>query len=210
MAMQIEPFIKVTFAFSYVIGITLFLYFAIAPGFTVFTNEYLTTADVPYYVTNPDWGWFNFLADPFFTDQFGMEWIWFLTDTWRFIFPVMWVFLMASALLITVDSLALVTGVTYGVLVFIEMIKTIVRIWQFGFCVNFQICRNWNPANCTQDSCPPNYAFQWIFWYQIGFLFIALLYTVLVLFVTKSSKVWHDKMEKWRREEIAKMTGTPK
>ena len=210
MAMKIEPFIKATFAYNFIILISLFLYFAIAPGFTVFTNEYLTTADVPYYITNPDWGWFNFLADPFFTDQFGMEWIWFLTDTWRFIFPLMWPFLMAAALLITVDSLAMVTGVAYGVLTFIEIIKTLVRAWQFGFCVNFQICRNWNPANCTLDSCPANYAFQWIFWYQIGFLFVALIYMTLILFVTKSSKVWHEKMEKWRKGEIEKLTGNPK
>lgn len=210
MAIKIESFLRVTFAYNLVVGISLFLYFSIAPSFTVFTNKYLTTADVPYYVTDPDWGFFNWLADPFFTDQFGMEWIWFLTDTWRFVFPLMWMFLMAAAFLITVDSIVMITGVSYGVLFFIEAIKTIVRIWQFGFCVNFQICRNWNPSECTQDSCPPNYAFQWIFWYQLVFLFIALLYLIIVIFVSKASKQWHEKMEKKRNKKLEKLRQVPK
>jgi len=155
----------VTFASLIVYYVVVFLNatFTFDPDFTV--------ASVPFYdsVTGT-------FRDTFANRFFFESWV-FASDLLRPIVPLSFAHAIPSIIIDNNGQWSIIPNLIWVVIVVLEVLKAIWRGYQWGFCADFQFCRNFDPAKCAQKfDCPANFLWLTTFWYNIFFLVLLILY----------------------------------
>ncbi len=169
---------------------SLIIYFTVVFLNATFTHEFLTVSDVPYYddVTG---GWRNAFAN-----RYHFEFWIFASDLLRFIIPLAYATVIPQ-LIVDPDGLwTILPNLFYVILFIIEVLKAIWRGWQWGFCADFQFCRNFDESKCMQKfDCPANFLWLWVFWYNIAFIVILIIYLFLITLYERGAKEYYTYRE---------------
>lgn len=140
-----------------------------------FTFDYLTSSDIPFYD--------NASAS---YDRYNAMW-WIMTfDIFRWIGPLMASFTVGLILLDpgSQSSITLFYTITFIILIVLEVVKIVIWTWQYVYCQDYQLCRNFNPSG-NPDSA--NYVF-YIFWiYSMAYLLIFIVYSAMVSVLKKEA-----------------------
>jgi hypothetical protein len=163
--------------------LALLVYFPFVFLNLVFTNDYLTVSDVPYY--NPD-------KSESITERYHFHWYLIGSDVLRIALPILPLFTMANLLIDGPSSMIWYT-IIFFILVSIEATKFFLYSYYLVFCEDFQFCRNINP---DEDSNKPNVTFIVMYAYSIGFALLTILYIFLGGQINKGRK-YHEQRLQW-------------
>lgn len=197
--MAIDPiiFARVSIGFNIVVIIFIALYHMTVPLQFIPTSKYLPAANITCYATHLPLN----MDSPATTDVGGWEWTLLLLDELRWLYPGFLFMSLVLAFVIKGVGFAFVTLVVYLVLLIIDGIKLFFRIDEYWFCSNWQICPRCNGPDdmrCPPEdtSCPHSYLIKWIFWTNVGFIFLGILYIILGYVVTRVNKSHFESMER--------------
>jgi hypothetical protein len=164
---KVTPITILINVFNSIVLLSLIFYFPYVFLNLVFTHETLTPSDVPYY-------------DPLITtarsDRYEYEWYFTALDTMRIIPPCMLLFTLLYFVIYGESYLILYTLVII-VCILVELMNLIKRTVAYVDCSNWQICRNFDP---TGDPGKPNTVFLVMFWYNLAFLIIDIIYGLIL------------------------------
>lgn len=200
--MPIDPavFSRVTIAFNVAVIAFQLLYTMTVPLQFTPTSAYLPTGNVTCYATHLPGG----LADPAFTDVGGFEYTLLLLDLMRFIFPIVSLSVLGLSLALGSSGIAWAMLVVFGLFGLEELIKFVVRIDEYWFCSNWQICPRCSAPDYTRcapedTSCPHSYLYRWIFWSNLVWLALIILYMILMGFLAYVAQTHAENKEKAKK-----------
>lgn len=161
-----ELFFGITI-FGTFVFLALFAYFPIVWLNLVFTFGDLTSSNIPYY-DNASSSY----------DRYNSMWWIIATDILRFVGPGIATYTITLILLQRQGYLAAITWyiIVMVILVILEAFKVVVFTWQFVYCGSYQLCRNFDPSGNPESA---NYVFLTMWIYDMAFLFIWIIYSVL-------------------------------
>ncbi len=199
MAIDPEIFARVATAFNIaVIAFQMMFMMTVPLQFTP-TNAYLPPENVTCYATHLPLD----LANPAITDVGGFEYTLLILDLLRWFVPLIFFMVLALALNTGSSAIAWVTLVVFGLFFLEELIKFVIRIDEYWFCSDWQICPRCSAPDfvrCAPEdtSCPHNYLYKWIFWSNFVWLFLIVLYMILTGIVAYVAKTHAENKERTR------------
>ena len=194
MAIEPVPFIRVTIFFNITVIVLLLLYSMIVPLQFIPTSAHLPPENVTCYATHLPGN----LDNSVITDVGGFEYVLLLLDLLRWFFPFTFIAILALSLTLGSSDIAWITVVIFGLLFLEEAIKLVIRIDEYWFCSDWQICPRCSPPDykrCSPEdtSCPHNYLYKWIFWSNVVWIPLNILYMILMGFVVYVTKTHAEK-----------------
>lgn len=178
-----------------------FAYFGFVHLNSVFTFEYLTVTQVPYYVGASQTLWPTVVA------RYSLEWWLLLLDYFDFLVPTIVVLYMFFDL----KGIKSFKWVALGYLFFDAFLhlRFIYRIVSWAFCDSYgNFCRSNNPAATTTAFGANNSTWLWIFWFEFATIVGVLFpFFYIATLVPDSSKGWRkkvvsDAISQFRTEEV--------
>lgn len=150
--------------YNAVIFILLIVYFPIVWLNLVFTFDYLSSNDVPYY-DNASSAY----------DRYNAMWWIIALDILRFVGPAMASFTLGLMLLEKSGMVATLLWYTIImiILMVLEIAKAVVFTWQWVYCSDYQLCRNFNPSGNPSSA---NYVFIIMTVSDYGFFLFFIIY----------------------------------
>lgn len=152
---------------NFFVVLSFLVYYPVVYMNTVFTNNYLSYTDIPYYVNQDK------------INVFDVYWWLFATDLLRIIAPIIMLFSI-SMLLSFGSGWAIWSEVVLAGLFLVDLVKLIWRASDWAHCSTIDYCRNFDSTVITSsDNINPNYIFLFIWFYNLAFLAILVLYGYL-------------------------------
>lgn len=177
-----------TLLLNVVVFVFLMVYLSIVHLNLVLTFKYLTPSDVPPYsphITYPD-----------IDQRYGIDWFLYATDYLRFV-PLISVPTTMQATLLYTNGFEDENVVLVAVIEGIEIVKFGVRLVEWAFCSNVQICRYDNPAdNPPSMFAPTNQLWLWTVWFNFVFIFVLLFYLAISMFIKSGKKKYIDTLRR--------------
>ena len=186
------------FYFGWTLAIAAFPYYAYVLSNTVFTTSHLTTSDVPYYSTDP----FLTLGSDWF-DRYHFDWYVVISDAFYVVTPIFEVHFLTIIYLFGGYDFRYFNIAFLGITFITKTVTLFIRAYQYVFCSDFQLCRNWDPTACSSGAfnCPANPVWQYMFWYNFVFVIFMIIYITLVFGKFFKSN-YEDYIKEWIDEII--------
>lgn len=187
-----QGFHSLTLGIDIMVVLFMIIYLIVVYLPVVFTFTYLPVENVPYY----DPSLYGSLGGLFSERYYWEFWV-FVSDLFRFILPFGLEYCKAVAVVFEIPENIDVMTFVFVILTIWETIKLIWRGYEYGFCTDFQFCRNFNPSLCHQKfDCPANDVWLWVFWTNFVFFFLCIAYMFLLRTAGTEGTKFRDNFKK--------------
>jgi len=173
---------------------SLIVYFTVVFLNVTFTfDPDFTVSSVPFYDSTTGGDFRDTFANRFFFES----WV-FASDLLRPIVLVAYAHVLHLILIDKDGQWSIISSLIWVVILILEVLKAIWRGYQWGFCADFQFCRNFDPSKCSQKfDCPANFVWLWAFWYNIFFVVILIVYLFLSTLYEPAVEKYYKNLEKF-------------
>jgi len=172
---------------------SLIVYFIVVFLNATFTfDPDFTVSSVPFYdsVTGGDF------RDTFANRYFFESWV-FASDLLRIIVPLGYAHVTGLIIIDKDGEWTIISTIILVLIAILEVLKAFWRGYQWGFCADFQFCRNFDPSKCAQKfDCSANFLWLWAFWYNIAFLVLLVMYSFLSGLYEPALEKFYKNLEK--------------